>query len=207
MKQDTDQKPYVDYFENNGYIHVNDIITEDLAHVATNYGLLQNKLFPRTEEDKQIPDTHAVYSDPLMESIMINILPKVEYYSGKRLYPTYTYYRVYKRGDELKVHKDRESCEISCTLTLGFSDVWPIFVGNSGPVAMKPGEAVIYKGCDYEHWREPFEGEWAVQVFCHYVDVNGPNKDFFMDQRGDIYDLKDALQVDPSHIHIRNKNT
>jgi hypothetical protein len=27
---------------------------------------------------------------------------------------------------------------------------------------------LIYRGCDLEHWREPFEGETCGQVFLHY---------------------------------------
>ena len=33
--------------------------------------------------------------------------------TGLKLYPAYTYARIYKKGDELKRHKDRFSCEIS----------------------------------------------------------------------------------------------
>ena len=29
------------------------------------------------------------------------LLPKMEQYTGLKLYPTYTYYRVYKKDDEL----------------------------------------------------------------------------------------------------------
>jgi len=27
---------------------------------------------------------------------------------------------------------------------------------------------LIYRGCDLEHWREPFNGKVCVQVFLHY---------------------------------------
>ena len=32
---------------------------------------------------------------------------------------------------------------------------------------------LIYSGCELEHWREPFEGDFCVQVFLHYNHVNG----------------------------------
>jgi hypothetical protein len=41
-------------------------------------------------------------------------------------------------------------------------------------ILMEPGEAVIYLGCEVEHWREEFKGNWQSQVFLHYVDANGP---------------------------------
>ena len=39
-------------------------------------------------------------------------------------------------------------------------------------INLKPGDAVIYKGCDVKHWREPYEGDYHIQTF-HYVDANG----------------------------------
>ena len=27
---------------------------------------------------------------------------------------------------------------------------------------------LVYRGCDLEHWRKPFEGDDCVQVFLHY---------------------------------------
>ena len=33
---------------------------------------------------------------------------------------------------------------------------------------------VIYRGCDLEHWREPFEGNNIAQVFfLHYTKKGG----------------------------------
>jgi hypothetical protein len=54
------------------------------------------------------------------------------------------------------------------------------FVTSNNPgveVNMVPGDVVIYRGCDVEHWREPFaanEGSYHVQAFFHYIDKNGP---------------------------------
>ena len=48
-------------------------------------------------------------------------------------------------------------------------------------IPMEPGDGVIYRGCEVEHWREAFnapEGAWQTQVFLHYVDKNGPYGDF-----------------------------
>jgi hypothetical protein len=54
----------------------------------------------------------------------------VEAATGKKLFPTYAYARWYAPGDELKIHRDRDSCEISATITLGFEgSPWPIYHG------------------------------------------------------------------------------
>jgi hypothetical protein len=45
--------------------------------------------------------------------------------------------------------------------------------GNELPIHMKPGDALIYRGCEIEHWREPFIGNNHAQVFLHYNEKNG----------------------------------
>ena len=39
---------------------------------------------------------------------------------------------------------------------------------------LKPGDMIIYSGCELEHWREPFKGNLCGQVFLHYNHANGP---------------------------------
>jgi hypothetical protein len=99
--------------------------------------------------------------------------------SGLKLTETYSYARIYKKGDELKKHKDRYSCEISTTLNLGGDD-WSIFLEPSGEegkegieVKLEAGDMLMYRGCELEHWRKPFEGKDCGQVFLHYNDNNG----------------------------------
>jgi hypothetical protein len=49
---------------------------------------------------------------------------------------------------------------------------------------MDVGDAIIYKGQEKVHWREPYkEGKWQAQVFLHYVDANGPNAEWKYDKR------------------------
>jgi hypothetical protein len=131
-----------------------------------------------TWNDKQIPDTYAHYSDIVMETLLEKIKPIMEKETKLKLNETYSYARIYKKGDILKRHKDRYSCEVSTTLNLG-GDVWPIYLEPSGEIGkegvkiiMEPGDTLIYKGCDLEHWREKFEGEHCGQVFLHYNDAS-----------------------------------
>ena len=48
---------------------------------------------------------------------------------------------------------------------------------------MQPGDAIIYRGCEVDHWREEFKGTMQSQVFFHYCDRNGPFKDAKFDCR------------------------
>lgn len=138
--------------------------------------------------DEQVPGTPSGASDWVMDGLLSDLLPAAEKASGLHLFPTYAYFRVYKRGDVLKVHKDRPSCEVSVTLCLGYSAPapWPIWIlGPNGrtEISLKAGDALLYRGIECEHWREPFDGEHQAQVFLHYVDQDGPCADWKYDKR------------------------
>ena len=45
-------------------------------------------------------------------------------------------------------------------------------------INLKPGDMLIYSGCDLEHWREPFTGTECGQVFLHY-NQEGTNANLF----------------------------
>jgi hypothetical protein len=128
--------------------------------------------------DEQIPGTYSHYSDIAMETLLQKLRPSIEKETGLKLNETYSYARIYKKGDVLVRHKDRYSCEVSATLNLG-GDSWPIYLEPSGElgkegvkVDLEPGDMLIYKGCEVEHWREPFEGENCGQVFLHYNNAS-----------------------------------
>lgn len=138
--------------------------------------------------DTRVPGTPAAYADPLMEELLERLTPSVEEATQLFLFPTYSYFRVYKSGDVLARHIDRPACEISVSVNLGqVSDAaWPIWIhGSSGPsrIEMDPGDAVIYRGIECAHWREAFSGVLAAQVFLHYVNKNGPLAEWRFDKR------------------------
>lgn len=158
----------------------------------------------KTTKDPQCPLSEAVHGAPVFDSLLEQLLPHFEQASGKKLYPTYAYARLYKPGEELKVHTDRPACEISATLTLGFEGKpWPIYMGdyaeegrevvtqqgetkhlvNESEIVMGVGDAVLYRGMEKVHWRNKFEGQWQAQVFLHYVDADGPHADQKYDKR------------------------
>ena len=134
--------------------------------------------------DTQIPNTYSHYSDIAMETLLLGLLPKMEKESDMKLVPTYSYARIYKKGDVLERHKDRKSCEVSATLNLG-GYKWPIFLQPSGKnnqkgvkINLNVGDMLMYKGCELEHWREPFDGEMCVQVFLHYNKKGKDSNEF-----------------------------
>jgi hypothetical protein len=118
-----------------------------------------------------------------METLLVKVMPIMEKVTKLKLNPNYSYARIYKKGDILHRHKDRFSCEISTTLNLG-GDPWPIFLEPSGEINKKgikvnlePGDMLIYKGNELEHWRDAFDGENCAQVFLHYNNIKTKGAD------------------------------
>ena len=124
--------------------------------------------------DPQIANSFCIYGDVAMETLLAILNGKMEKETGYKLDPTYSYARIYKTGDVLHRHKDRYSCEVSTTLHLG-GDPWPIYLDPTGKtgqagikIILKPGDMLLYSGCEVEHWREAFPGKDCGQVFLHY---------------------------------------
>ena len=173
-------------FKQHKYLIVRNAISFELANFAFNYFLMKrdatewmhktnyiSEFTPGfgTWKDEQIPNTFSCYGDMFMETLMMKVLPVMKQHTDLNVIPTYSYTRAYKKGDILKKHKDRSSCEISTTLHLG-GDPWSIYVEGI-KIDLNVGDMLIYSGCELEHWREPFEGNVCVQTFLHYNNANG----------------------------------
>ena len=142
-------------------------------------------------DDKQTPNTYSHYGDMAMETLLTTLKPKMEKETGYKLNETYAYARLYKKGDVLERHKDRFSCEISTTMHLG-GDEWSIYldptntetydpnlpykiIGSKGVrIDLKPGDMLVYRGRDLEHWRVKFKDKDCAQVFLHYNNEKTP---------------------------------
>lgn len=181
-------------FEKNGYAIVKNAITPELRDFVTQYALFDEMQKFNGIGDSQTPNAFYSYADPSMETMLLHLHSIMEENTGLKLFPTYSYYRVYRNGSELKTHTDRPSCEISCTLCFNYSYddskfTWPIFM-NGNKVDLKPGDMVIYRGCDLPHWRDMLinedENVWHVQGFFHYVNQNGPYSEHKYDKRESI---------------------
>jgi hypothetical protein len=195
-------------FKDKGYSHIQNVLSKEMCDIATQYALFEkmndSKGVYLEEDYAQVPGAHALYSDYLMESLLLLLKPVAEKHSELELIPTYSYYRIYNPGDILHPHRDRPSCEISLSVTLGFryNDVsdnyrWPIFMENN-PIVVEQGDAILYKGCEKEHWRDSLKAgknSYHVQVFLHYVDANGPYaKEYKYDGRPTIGIKKENIR-------------
>jgi hypothetical protein len=205
-------------FKKNKYVIIKKAISEDLAKFCYDYFMMKRKVARTmfdtryisqfTEyfgvwNDQQVPNTYSHYSDIVMETLLVKLLPIMEENTELKLTPNYSYARIYKKGDVLERHKDRFSCEISTTMNLG-GGCWPILLepdvtqggvdektGNYKPskskgikVLLMPGDMLVYKGNELEHWRDKLSFDDCAQVFLHYNNRKTPGaKDNMFDKR------------------------
>ena len=210
-------------FKKNKYTIIKQAISKDLATFIFNYFRMRKQVYDTfietryispyenafgfyENQNEQIPNTFCCYGDNVMDTLLLKCQSIMEKFTALKLYPAYTYTRLYKKGDELKRHKDRFSCEISTTMNLG-GDKWAIYLspyenvglqeawgGKKGITAssnakgikvdLEPGDMLVYRGIELEHWRKPFKGDQCCQVFLHYNNVKTKNaKNNMFDKR------------------------
>jgi hypothetical protein len=119
--------------------------------------------------------------------LLVQKTPEVSRILGEEVLPTYTYARIQTKGHSLPRHRDRPSCEISLSVNLKKDRDWDFYIqkptGEEVVVTLNPGDAILYLGCQADHWRNPFVGEQHVQLFLHYVRANGPKAWAFFDKQ------------------------
>ncbi len=192
-------------------IFIKEFLPSEILNIAYSYSLLKYQNPEFISLDSQSGSLIKENNDFLMETLLDMSTPVVEQNVGKKLFPTYSFFRIYDKGSDLKVHTDRDSCEYTVALCLGASPIdkpYELFIGekdntsdykyyNSKPkkweryridykFPMLPNNAIIFKGIEKIHWREYCEHDHFITVFLHYVDQEGPYKEFKFDKRAAI---------------------
>lgn len=188
-------------YKEKGYKIIRNFLEEDFVKFIQNYFYIRIRSGGGgILKDTQSPGSYSFYSDPLIETIMDSATEAIAKEVGEELFPTYSYTRLYFMGEELKNHRDRPSCQLSATLSLGIPEgesPCPIYFcdnpekENAHEIILNPGDLCIYKGCDLWHWRPPFTQTWSLQSFIHYVFANGEYKDHKWDDRPYLGIVKD----------------
>ena len=187
-------------YKKNSYLVVKNAIPIDVANFVYDYFNMKRRTYYTLkntsyiskfdadwgEHDKQVPNAYAHYADMAMETILDVLTPKMSKLTKLDLTPTYSYARIYGKGDILHPHTDRYSCEVSTTLNLG-GDMWPIWLvdknGKHKEIKLNPSDMLIYNGCELKHWRDEFKGDICSQVFLHYNIKNDKGSSNLYDQR------------------------
>jgi hypothetical protein len=173
-------------FDANGYLYVKKLVDpKELYEPAPkergqyNYhGDLSKFSFEPVE--RQVEGSIARYYYTPYKHIHTQVRLKLEKIIGKKLYNTYYYDRYYFPGQELTMHTDRASCEISVTINIStnLKHPWPIKIktpdvysdnkktniltpGEVRSISFEPGDGVIYKGCERPHWRDKMPSNYG----------------------------------------------
>ena len=192
--EDIDFQEFNRLYEENGYVVIRKFVKPFMVNYLSEYFKMMKINNRLRDGDAQVKLSDVIYGDPAFDTFLKVSTDKISKYTGFKLFPTYTYARIYKTGSDLPIHKDRPACEHSCTVCLGgtYDTPWPIWLKNPDKknvlikAVLNPGDMVIYKGNKLEHWREKFEGTELYQLFMHYVDSEGEYKSQIYDSRSNL---------------------
>ena len=185
-------------FKENSYQVINNLISNDVCEVAAREFEMARDLashavkdgHPYPFHDEMVENSFSWYSALVFESLSDTLIKrKVEEIVGEPVYPTYTYARIYYTGAEMKYHIDRSSSEFSVSLCIKVDSKYPWHLGietlqgEKKYIEQVPGDAVLYRGNELYHWRDPYPGTEQINAFFFYVRANGPKSILKYDTR------------------------
>ena len=182
-----------------GYTYIPNILSTDVCNLLSKQFLMMrdNVMVEYKEHvndgsyfanDDLISNSYSVYgslfSDPLLEILR----PKIEEITGKKLYSSFSYARVYYTDGEMEAHIDRPSCEYALTITISHDGTpWDIHLQDYNKnricATLDVGCGILYHGSKIPHWREPYTGKEQIQFMLFWVDADGEFSDFKYDKR------------------------
>lgn len=172
-------------FKENGFL----VVRNYLDQIGLDLGVLQEYFYLKfsTSEcsaSRLTPGSYNYYSDLLTETILKLSKNKFEEYTQSSLLPSYSYTRLYVKGNRLVKHKDRKEAQISATMCVDISDQeYPstIYMSKTNedtdgiPLILNPGDICLYDGSKMWHWRDRIKNDWMLQCFFHYFDADTEN--------------------------------
>jgi hypothetical protein len=188
-------------FEKDGYAILKGAISKDVCKVmAREFKIArqlayaaqhptENNMFPF--HDEMVDRSFSWYSPLCFEALSDSLIKGiVEKELGESVFPTYSYARIYSHNAEMTRHTDRSASEFSVSVCIEVDETvkpWPIYFedkqGNVLEMQQQPGDAVMYRGHELPHWRNPYHGNEQINAFMFYVRANGPRADLKYDTR------------------------
>src|SRR5471032_689859 len=119
-----------DGFRKQGYVIVPLLVDTALAEFFWSYVHTRFASLLLGSGGSVSPDSLGGYGDATFDGLLEYLRPDIEERCGLSLHPTYSFFRLYRRGNALLRHRDRPACEISVSLNVGQSPAapWPIHV-------------------------------------------------------------------------------
>jgi len=137
-----------------------------------------------TQEDQNLVirgNTFCRYNYPKLRPVLFEIKHFLEELLEEPLFETYCFDRFYFAGSSMLPHTDRAACELSVSLNISSTSEkeYPLWIKTDDgavPIVTEPGDAVLYKGRNFKHWRDTLVGPsdtYHHQAFFHYVRADG----------------------------------
>lgn len=189
-------------WEEQGYMVFRNLLSENLTEL-----LLKHYEFMRSNQELKYKswgegDTYERGGYVVYEAFLDVFSLFVSEALGGRYLPSFSYSRAYKKDSSLLRHVDRKGCEVAVSIPLSIdkNNPWPLYVSldknaNGTPIHLNIGDALIYKGHEVFHWREPYQGSEQVQLFMFCVEEDGPNHAF-------KYDGREGLGLDMKKLRL-----
>src|ERR1043166_3335719 len=102
-------------FEKQRYLIVRSILDMQILSFLKSYYQICKDI-GKFSSDRQCPLSLSLGHDPAFDALLNSLCPNISSLIGAKLAPTYSYTRIYGRGDSLRKHLDRPACEISATI-------------------------------------------------------------------------------------------
>ena len=160
-------------------------INNCLAYINSDAFVYSVASCPFSKDKKEIA---FATGDWFFDELLVEKQPHIEAILNTALLPTYSFLRSYAPNSVLPPHLDIPACEVTVTINLEHTGSKNILYveteTETRQIQQSPGEAVIYNGYRYLHWRDPFSADQSsVQLMLHYVKADGPNTAFKFRQR------------------------
>jgi len=159
---------------NHEYVILRDVIDKEKCKK------LAVRIKEKEKENRFFFDQQCLISpafENLLDDLANYLKPILEKTLDCKLWTTYNYCRIYKKGEMLVPHKDKNQCEIALSITLSYenSKPWPIHIFSNAEkevvnIDLDVGDILVYKGFDILHWRNQFTGPGdQIQGFLFYA--------------------------------------
>jgi hypothetical protein len=149
------------------------------------FALLSENKFMFEGKEQYYANSYGYENIPEYKVFLQRFTPKMLDLCKKEMRPETVYTRAYFNGAILKKHTDRQYLDLSlsvCTYKT-ISQEWPIYIekpdGLVEQYATSPGDAILFQGRRYPHWRDDLhceQDQLVLQTFFHWR-ILGADKD------------------------------
>lgn len=183
-------------FKKNNYFVIKNCFLKDIIQIITGYTLLKRSVYKTfiekkyitplsvdwgTYDDGYINDVYSSYADILTETIIQIIKPKIEKIIKEKIFPIYSYYRIYTKNNTLPKQPNAKQFYISSLLHIGKDNFSTTLNTNNKEkiIYLNNGDLLIYKGEEIDQKQKVLEDNISIQIYFHYTN----NKDLIWDAK------------------------